>query len=139
MLSVATLDLLDDIACQRAEVDTHQAIALRGDGLTTVTAFADTLDEGDLPEERNIQLFSQFLTTITPEDIVFVLWKLGRSEPCHILHQPKDGDLYVLVEEHPHALDGICQGYLLGCRDDECARQTERLHQRQMDIARPWR
>ena len=45
----------------------------------------------------------------------------------------------MLVEEHPHALDGICQGYLLGCRDDECARQTERLHQRQMDITRPWR
>ncbi len=65
MLGVATLDLLDDIACQRAEVDTHQAIALRGDGFTAVTAFADTLDEGDLPKQRNIQLFSQLPTAIT--------------------------------------------------------------------------
>ena len=126
--SIALLDLLGYVACEGAEVDSHQTLSVCGNRFSAVTTLTDALDEWYLPQKGDVKFLGKFLATITTEDIVPILWKFGRSEPSHVLHKANDGYLDMLVEEHTHALDRIGQGYLLGRRDDECPRKSKGLH-----------
>ena len=60
---------------------------------------------------------------------------LGRREPRHIFHKAKDRYTHFLVLVHVYSLPCIRECHLLGCRNDDSARNGERLYECEMNIA----
>ena len=88
-------------------------------GRTVVTILANALHDGNLSQQRHVHLFGKAFHPFFPEQVVSVLRQLGRSEPCHVFHQPKDGDIHFLVLVHVDAFARIGQRHFLRRADND--------------------
>ena len=59
---------------------------------------------------------------------------LSRREPCHVLHQPEDGHVYLLVAVHVDAFAGVGQRYLLGRADNDGPGDGNGLDERKVNV-----
>ena len=100
-----------------------------------VAALTDALHERNLCEQRDIELFSQFLAALLAEDVVFVFWQFGRSKPCHVLHHSEDGHVHLVVAIHVDTLAGVGEGNALRSAHNHGSRDGEGLEQSEMDVA----
>ena len=75
----------------------HNAVGLQSYRLTIVAPLADSLHDGNLSQQGTTHLLSQSLHSITAEDVVFVLWKLSRSKPGHVLNQAQYRHINLII------------------------------------------
>ena len=118
------LQSLNDLLCQFEE---GYAIGAGGKScrLSAVAAFADALHNRNLTEERHAIFFGHPFSAALSEDIVFMVRKFLRGEPCHILDKAEYRFFNALVAEHVHAFFHVRKGDVLRGRDNHCALHRE--------------
>ena len=102
---------------------------------TIITTLADALNDRNLSKQRHIHLLSEILAALLTENIILVLWQLGRSEISHILDKTEDRHVHLVVLIHVNTLASISQSHLLRSTYDNRTRNGKSLEQGKMNIA----
>ena len=122
--------------CKVYECLTRYAVDVYCRWLALVAILADALYQRYLCQQRTVHFLCEVLCAVFAEDVVLVVGQFGRREVRHILHQTKNWHIHFFVSVHIYALTRIGKCHILRGADDDCARDSQSLEKREVNVAR---